>query len=54
MESVGRATARRWFSYTQNRQTESKIKKNYRRRDRHKAPGRICSAGKHEKTFKGK
>lgn len=27
MKSVGRATARRWFSYTQNRQTESKIKK---------------------------
>lgn len=53
MESVGRATARRWFSHTEIDKQKVKEKKT-RRIDRHKAPGRIFSAGKHEKTFKGK
>lgn len=49
MESVGRATARRWFSYThRKRQTEQKQKKTIagEETDRHKEPGRIFSGGK--------
>lgn len=52
MESVGRATARRWFSYTQKKTNSAKAKKTIAggETDRHKEPGRIFGEGKHEKS----
>ncbi len=50
MESVGRAAARRWFSYTQKKTNSAKAKKLAGgETDRHKEPGRIFGEGQHEK-----